>query len=356
MYVISRDKRRYQEDSDEDVHPRAPVRHSTQDIGAANASYSTTESTAGGVAAISASRAGFSAQQFAKQRDEEDVCEEEEEEETAVAPSMSSRKQRASRLPSVHPRAFPSRDARHPGAFAVDGPNADGATRTYLSQDDILSSQQQLVVAAEISPGEDDIEAEISSRLRQQTDAIAAQVRQRIIGDAVQADVMDSTFLRKRYLWITGGVLVVIIGLVVALVIVFVPNDDQTPNPGTVSNPQPSTPPTTELPNRVSALQERLLPIFGDLVSDQSTPQFEALSWLAESDPANLPVESTPLSTLQQRFILATLYFATNGESWTQQYNFLTETDICNWNDETLNGVTCDEVDHISIVLGKYFT
>ena len=82
--------------------------------------------------------------------------------------------------------------ARRPGAEAVGGLNA-GVTAIDISQDDV-SSRRQLVVAAEIAPGEYDIEAEIDARVREQTEMIEAQVQQRIIGEAVQADVMDPKF------------------------------------------------------------------------------------------------------------------------------------------------------------------
>jgi hypothetical protein len=270
-----------------------------------------------------------------------------------------------------------SRHQRYPGAEAVDGPNA-GATPDDLdiSQDDdriqendMPSATKQMTVAAEIAPDEDEIEAEVNARLQQHTDQIAAQVQQRILGDAVQADVVDSpdpsASSWKRRWWVGGGALIIVlIGLIVALIVVFAVPKEGDPPPASTNDsnptaPPPSTPPTPELPTRTSYLNERLSPIFGDLVSDPSTPQFAALSWLAESDPANLPLESTPLSVFQDRFILATLYFSTNGESWTNQYNFLSAADICDWNIGTLdgtNGVSCDEVDQISIALGKHTT
>lgn len=255
----------------------------------------------------------------------------------------------------------------YPGAEAVAGPNAS----MYRNRGDDLMSQSdegevssQVIVAAEIAPDDIDIEAELDARLRKETDNIAAQVEERIMRQAVQANVVDSdsdehgfTFTRRKKWWIAGGVvLAAIIGIAVALIVVFVPKDDTsqpTDNPIFPPPSEPSTNSTAEPSSRLSSLHERLSPIFGDLLSDESTPQFAALQWLSDTDPANLPVENTPLATLQKRFILATLYFATNGASWTQQYNFLTEGDICSWNDGGLQGVRCDETDYIHIELGK---
>ena len=136
-----------------------------------------------------------------------------------------------------------SRRQRYPGAEAIDGPNA-GATPDDLdiSQDDdriqendMPSATKQMAVAAEIAPDEDEIEAEVNARLQQHTDQIAAQVQQRILGDAVQADVVDSpdpsASSRKRRWWIGGGALItVLIGLVVALIVVFaVPKEEDPP-------------------------------------------------------------------------------------------------------------------------------
>jgi len=67
------------------------------------------------------------------------------------------------------------------------------------------------------------------------------------------------------------------------------------------------------------------------------------------SDPVSLALEwasSQSFAPSMQRFALATLYFATRGERWTNQYNFLSETNECLWFEQKegqidRKGVTC---------------
>jgi hypothetical protein len=77
-----------------------------------------------------------------------------------------------------------------------------------------------------------------------------------------------------------------------------------------------------------------------EALQDESSPQFLALRWLADNDPAVLDLDSTP--TLVERYTLAVLYFATSGEGWGDQSNFLSATSVCLWNNG-LRGAVCNE-------------
>jgi len=72
--------------------------------------------------------------------------------------------------------------------------------------------------------------------------------------------------------------------------------------------------------------------------SDPSDPVSRALEWAS----------SQSFAPSMQRFVLATFYFATIGERWTNQYNFLSKTNECLWFEEkqgqvTRKGVTCGD-------------
>ena len=54
-----------------------------------------------------------------------------------------------------------------------------------------------------------------------------------------------------------------------------------------------------------------------DLLSDLETPQGQAFNWIAREDGLELDVKN---ATLDQRYILATFYFATNGDGWDRCY------------------------------------
>jgi hypothetical protein len=82
----------------------------------------------------------------------------------------------------------------------------------------------------------------------------------------------------------------------------------------------------------------------GEVIFEEGTSEYQALQWLAYKDPMKLPVTST-MEEILERFILANLYFATNGPEWKPQYNFLSGKNVCQWNDGGVNdvGVYCDE-------------
>jgi hypothetical protein len=80
------------------------------------------------------------------------------------------------------------------------------------------------------------------------------------------------------------------------------------------------------------------------LLTNPGTREYEALNWLANSDPANLPMH-TDKRILVERYTLALLYFSTGGASWMNQCNFLSADTVCNWNDRNdkteQHGVFC---------------
>ncbi|KAL3902481.1 MAG: hypothetical protein SGARI_005814 [Bacillariaceae sp.] len=80
---------------------------------------------------------------------------------------------------------------------------------------------------------------------------------------------------------------------------------------------------------------------------EKGTPENQALRWLADSDPLQMPV-TVVLEELLERFIMANFYFATNGDQWENSYNFLSENDVCDWNagsdgEGNFHGVFCKD-------------
>ena len=72
-------------------------------------------------------------------------------------------------------------------------------------------------------------------------------------------------------------------------------------------------------------------------LDDETTPQRQAAFWLAETDPRNvsLPADDDLNGYhFVTRYILTTIYFALGGPTtWRFQFNFLTDNDICLWQD-----------------------
>ena len=106
---------------------------------------------------------------------------------------------------------------------------------------------------------------------------------------------------------------------------------------------------------RITRFQEKLRDVFGDIVSDVSTPQGMAVTWLAGGDPAGLDVDATSFTELAERYVLALVYFATNGPTWEQQYLFLSSSSVCDWNGGE-EGVFCDQNGNIvELILCKSY-
>lgn len=103
--------------------------------------------------------------------------------------------------------------------------------------------------------------------------------------------------------------------------------------------------------------------IVADIVSDPaelvnpSSPRYQALQWLVSEDPARMDPNDAALRTLiQDRFLVALLYLATNGPQWNLTITdptrrFLSSGSVCNWNDLASNGVACDNEKRVTGLL-----
>jgi len=147
----------------------------------------------------------------------------------------------------------------------------------------------------------------------------------------------------------------------------------ETPTPSPTTLPPTSMPPTTLLDpttmapivteqtpsptnSRFELFWNTLFPVSGEALNDESTPQYETLRWLAYNDTLGLPAEDDASKELVERYVIALLYFSTNGAGWDQDYKFLQGPSICDWNDfDTTSGVNCDSDGYVSgIRLGTF--
>jgi hypothetical protein len=72
----------------------------------------------------------------------------------------------------------------------------------------------------------------------------------------------------------------------------------------------------------------------GTALKEQSTPQNEALNWLANNTNLNSYSNATKI----QRYALATLFYSTNGTSWDKKDEWMSNFDECAW-----VAVSCDD-------------
>lgn len=111
------------------------------------------------------------------------------------------------------------------------------------------------------------------------------------------------------------------------------------------SSPDVSTGDVYTDDHRYWSLGETIESSVGPEIFEDGTTENRALRWLAEEDPLQFPVTST-MEDILERYVLANFYFATNGPQWTNQYDFLSKKDVCEWNNGSSDspyGVFCQE-------------
>jgi hypothetical protein len=84
-----------------------------------------------------------------------------------------------------------------------------------------------------------------------------------------------------------------------------------------------------------------------ELLAPNSTQGDEAVEWLADTDPAMLPL-STSFEIFRNRFALFVFYYSTNGPAWVDKTNWLSNSSVCDW-----IGVSCTSDFVTSLDFGK---
>lgn len=65
-------------------------------------------------------------------------------------------------------------------------------------------------------------------------------------------------------------------------------------------------------------------------INNQDSPQYKAAMWLANNDHMTLPIEVS--EEFMNRYLLATIFYALDGEHWQYDLNWLTGGSVCDWN------------------------
>jgi hypothetical protein len=88
-----------------------------------------------------------------------------------------------------------------------------------------------------------------------------------------------------------------------------------------------------------------------EVILDESSPQYSALKWLE----GNTYLNEYPEWKRIQRYILAILYYSTNGDSWQQNDKWMSDEDECLWaldtSDETNYPVCNNKTESQSLIL-----
>lgn len=110
----------------------------------------------------------------------------------------------------------------------------------------------------------------------------------------------------------------------------------ETPSPTDFPSEMPlSTPAPSEAGDATSGIDPTLVSLFVDLsthddgaaLKSSSTPQNDALHWLAQ-DPS---LDSYSDEQKVQRFVLATLFYSTDGPDWVNSDGWISDSNECTW-------------------------
>eukprot|EP00984_Skeletonema_dohrnii_P024814 scaffold13965_cov72-Skeletonema_dohrnii-CCMP3373.AAC.3 len=91
--------------------------------------------------------------------------------------------------------------------------------------------------------------------------------------------------------------------------------------------------------------------------NDTSSPQYQALDWMANSGDGADAIQSESIQEatpyIIQRYILAVLYYSTTGAGWRNQFDFLTNTNECEWGVGANNGfnvIDCNNDGFVTLI------
>jgi hypothetical protein len=229
-----------------------------------------------------------------------------------------------------------------PGAFAVEGPFAREA-------DDRHDARNTVPATVSISSVGDDSNSGLVTA-RPVDEEEPHEIPQATALAAEEEDV-PSKEDRTMYAWapfvVTAVAVAGFIGAVVATLVGMKPAS-QTSSQLTSNSSSPvmessaSTPPTSAPTTWTESWTQSLPPFTLQAIQeDLDSPQFRAYEWLLR-DPH---LRNYTDWKLQQRLALATLYYATEGEDWFSQDDWLDyEVDECHWQNRLENpNTTCDE-------------
>ena len=176
----------------------------------------------------------------------------------------------------------------------------------------------------------------VVAQLIDETD-LEQQYRDQFMKDVVEASVVDKDveLAREKRRRMFLGISVVVIALALGLGLGLGLKEEEPP------------PPTAE-----EVLYDLVSPWSSpEDLADPSSPQSIAFNWVLNEDPLDLTGGlldgSTNTSTVLERYVLSVLYWSTDGPNWTNQLDFMTNSSVCDWPDEsktsTVSYVNCNE-------------
>lgn len=194
-------------------------------------------------------------------------------------------------------------------------------------------------ITSELVVNQDEEYERIEEELREQREQLNQMIEER--EHTAVAEPLDSgekapgmaCSRRRKWMVISGLVLLAIVGIVLGVVLL----------------PRPAPPPP--LPEELEGLLSSVSLDGGAALRTTSTPQNKALLWLAD----NLKIDEYSDEQKIQRYVLATLYYSTNGPEWEEKANWMRNENECNWYNEAEGPFCSDDGAIIELDMWKNF-
>lgn len=166
-----------------------------------------------------------------------------------------------------------------------------------------------------------DLEAQNRMLREREQNVVMAQVLDKSEIIKSLFNLRDPEFRRQR-ICILAFIVLALVAIVLGIVLT---RDDGTSGPS--PTPAPTPEPTTEGQKTLSEFLAASASFDdGAALYNQETPQYKAAKWLANN---NSNVDDYTDKEKIQRYVLATLYFSTNGNKWTNRTNWLDDGAEC---------------------------
>jgi type II secretory pathway pseudopilin PulG len=161
------------------------------------------------------------------------------------------------------------------------------------------------------------------------------------IKDKMGSPITDSPRnKRDKRFWATAAGIVIVVVIILILIFIIIllatalaSSDDED------EEEQPS----------LQTLQDELMSALNGEMSNStwfpiSSPQKEALNWMMNEDEG-FDIETTPPNIILERYVVAVLYYATDGPNWEYHRHFLSDLPVCEWSDAypSQTGVSCND-------------
>lgn len=241
-----------------------------------------------------------------------------------------------------------------PGADAVSNPLSD-RSRQQTGGTSIEESEWTLTHSADDSSLPNAVSTLVSNSRHESTPRLIeavllindeVAVATRVDVDEENSNLWTSLNTKKRICFVALSTIIlaaILVGIGVGI--------DLGSNEPQKENLEENTSAKTESSRRRESMIEILAPLseYGAEVFDPSSPnassdRINALDWIVDGDPlqSTIPAfenvgefgvsaEADVLQKLRQRYILALLYFAMNGDFWDEKLEFLSGVDECDW-------------------------